>query len=608
MAKLPARLKRFMWPNSDAPLLLRLAPYIALVVIALALLAGGLAGWNYTNSVPFCGTTCHTMPPEYTTYLQSPHARVQCVECHLGRDSFITQLVRKTGHARLIYAQVFHKYEYPIIATDMRPANEACETCHFPQQFTSDTLKEIKYHLDDANNTPRSIFLVLKIGGGTKRQGLGQGIHWHIENKVSYLSTDPLRQTIPYIRVEDENGKVTEYYDLSSGLTPDQVKGQTLHTMDCIDCHNRVSHSILTPAQAVDNAMNINLVSSKLPNVRQQAVALLNAKYPDTQTALKTIEGLSDFYQTNYPDVYSTQQQDIAQAVSELKSIYTLSNYPEQKLDFTSHPNNVGHQDAPGCFRCHDGKHYAADGTAIRLECNLCHDIPVNADPNQFVTNIGIVRGPEPVSHRSTSWISLHNKAIDTTCAGCHPPKDPKVDYTKLNGSKPPMDGSFCGNVSCHGTEWKYMGLDSAAVKPILDTQLAALKAAEPKPTPTPTPKPPDEVIMPTPTPQGQAAQSTPTPASPATGTGKTYAGDMKAVFDNLCIACHNGPTGMANLDLSTYQTILQGNADGAGIVPGNPDGSLIYKIQSAGGHFGQMTPDELALLKDWILGGALEK
>lgn len=36
--------------------------------------------WEYTNSAAFCGTTCHTMPPQYTTYLLSPHSRVPCVD------------------------------------------------------------------------------------------------------------------------------------------------------------------------------------------------------------------------------------------------------------------------------------------------------------------------------------------------------------------------------------------------------------------------------------------------------------------------------------------------------------------------------------------------
>ena len=42
----------------------------------------------YSESVSFCGTLCHTvMQPEYTAYLSSPHARVSCVDCHVGHGA-----------------------------------------------------------------------------------------------------------------------------------------------------------------------------------------------------------------------------------------------------------------------------------------------------------------------------------------------------------------------------------------------------------------------------------------------------------------------------------------------------------------------------------------
>lgn len=48
-------------------------------------LTGAAYGWEYTNSPAFCGTTCHTMPPQFTAYQASPHANIACVECHIGR-------------------------------------------------------------------------------------------------------------------------------------------------------------------------------------------------------------------------------------------------------------------------------------------------------------------------------------------------------------------------------------------------------------------------------------------------------------------------------------------------------------------------------------------
>ncbi len=574
MRKFLLQLRRFFLPAANASLEVRILPFAVLGIITVAIGIGGIATWNYTNSNTFCGTSCHTMPPQYSSYERSSHSRVDCVECHLGRDQLDVQVTRKIAHSDTAIALLFNTYQYPIVAKKMRPANEACETCHYPLQFEDDSLVELKSYSQDQQNTPSSTFLILKTGGGTKRQGLGLGIHWHIENKVTFLATDELQQNIPYVRVEDENGKITEYYDAASGFTPDKVAGQKLQNMDCITCHNRATHEIPTPEDAVAQALDKKLISPDLPFINQQAIALLRGTYPTQAAAFSAIDNLKSYYSKNFPQVYSDQPKLISQASATLKTIYTQIRYPEQKLDWTSHPDNIGHQESAGCFRCHDGKHFTSDGQAIRLECNLCHSIPVQSDPAKFTTNLEVVRGPEPASHTHTSWIGLHGKVIDATCVTCHPPANPATDYTKLQG-KPPIDGSFCGNSVCHSTELKYAGINSPTISPILAGQLKALTPQEPTPLPA--------------------------------DVKKTYVNMFKGVFTNTCGSCHSGAKAMAGLDLTTYASILQGTKEGAGIVPGDPAGSLIYKVQEAGDHFGQLTPDELTALKDWITSGAPE-
>ncbi|MCB8921869.1 MAG: NapC/NirT family cytochrome c, partial [Ardenticatenaceae bacterium] len=215
-------------------------PFIILGILTIGIISGTVYGWTYTNSSEFCGTTCHTMPPEYSAYQRSPHARVACVECHIGRDVVTTQFSRKAGDLRHVYLTLTQDYEFPIFSRAMRPARESCETCHFPEKFSDDSLREIQSYESDQANTKESIFLVLKTGGGSKREGLGRGIHWHVENEVWYLATDYLEQDIPYVRVVNDDGSVTEYYDIASGLTPDDVAGQFLERVDCITCHNRI--------------------------------------------------------------------------------------------------------------------------------------------------------------------------------------------------------------------------------------------------------------------------------------------------------------------------------------------------------------------------------
>jgi len=471
-----SKLRKFFWPPLDAPLPLRLAPYAALAVIALMITLGTLAGWNYTNSSVFCGTTCHTMPPQYNTFLRSSHSRVTCVECHIGRESIDVMVRRKVEHSSTVYAMLFHTYEYPIVAEKMRPANEACETCHYPKQFSTDSLKDVRTHAHDEANTSLSTFLLLKTGGGTAREGQGRGIHWHIENNVTFYATDELEQTIPYVRVEAVDGSIQEYIDIDSGLTPQQAAGMPLKEVDCITCHNRVSHAIPSPQQSVDIALNTNAISHDLPFLRKQAVDLLSVEYADQAAADAAFAALDGYYQQNYPEIYVEQHELVQQAVDFLKSTYAQTHFNDQKLTWQTHPDNTGHTNSAGCFRCHDGRHLAVNGESIRLECNLCHSVPQVADPSAFISQVSIVRGAEPPSHTHSLWIALHGKAIDQTCARCHPPLDANLDWTMLNGQAPAADESFCGNSACHQADWKFTGFDSPGLQPILQQQLEEIR------------------------------------------------------------------------------------------------------------------------------------
>ncbi len=551
---------------------LRLAPFIALAAILAVVLYGGIYAWTYTNSAEFCGSTCHTMPPEYSAYQRSPHARVQCVECHLGRDIVTKQFTRKAGDLRHVLATLTRDYEFPIFAKEMRPARETCEKCHYPEKFSDDSLREIQRYLPNEENDHESIFLILKTGGGSKREGLGKGIHWHIENPILFLATDELQQNIPYVRVVHEDGTFTEYYDVTSGFTPYDVERKPLQRMDCITCHNRVTHRILAPDDAVDQALSKGLLP-KLPDIRRQAENWLRQPFTSVDEAQATLaEQVPAFYQQHYPDVSA---EDVQQAVSVLQEMYARLYFPEQKTDWQTHPDNLGHRTSPGCFRCHDGKHMTATGEAIRLECNLCHSVPVISQEGERVARIEIVRGPEPVSHTHSSWISLHGQVLDSSCQECHPPASPDVDYIQLEG-KLPSDGSFCGNPMCHDRNWQYAAFDEPALQPLLDQQLYILLNTSP-------------YLL--------------------EGVPRTYEGTFKAIFDGRCVFCHSEPDAKADLDMSTYEGILRGGKNGPGIAPGDLKASLIWQRQTRRkAHFGQMLDDELEALRDWILAGAPER
>lgn len=562
MKNFRSRIRNFFFPPPGSPRWILILPYAILGILTAVLLVGGAYAWDYTNSPAFCGTTCHTMPPEYAAYQLSPHSRVACVECHIGREFVGNQIFRKAGDVRHVIAVTFNTYEFPIRAKSMRPAPEICEKCHSPEKFSDDSLRVKERFYPDTQNSPYSTYLILKTGGGSKRVGLGRGIHWHIENQVQYFSTDKLDQNIPYIRVTNDDGSIEEYVDIEVGFNPASVNNDELKTMDCITCHNRISHTIPFPAQSVDNALARGAIDADIPDIRRMGAEVLSLDYSNQEQAMESIANLESYYETTFPDFYSANQQKIADAIVELQNIYATSVFEEQEVDWETHPNNVGHNNSPGCFRCHDGKHLNDKDEAIRLECNLCHSIPVVAGTEDFVADIEISRGPVPSSHLNPNWISLHNQIFDSTCESCHTTGDP-------GGTS---NTSFCSNSACHGNVYTYAGFDAPALREILKDQLPAQPVA-------------------------------PTPA-PVVGD-PTFDANIGPLFEAKCTMCH-GATASAGLSLLTYAETLKGGTSGPAVIPGDSASSLLVQVQSDR-HFATFTAEELEIVKRWIDAGAPE-
>ena len=560
MTKFRTKVRNFFVPPEGSPRWVFILPYAVLGVLVIGLLVGGAYSWEYTNSPQFCGSTCHTMPPQDATYKVSPHANVYCTECHIGRAFIGQQLARKAEDAYELYSMVFHLYEFPIRATRTKPDILTCEKCHMPETFSGDSLQTISHFSNDTDNTKSTTYLILKTGGGAKREGLGRGIHWHIVNPVYYYSGDIENQIIPYIRVMNDDGTYTEYVDVESGFNPETLDESKLKQMECTTCHNRVSHNFKPPEVSIDDAMSRGLIDPGIPNIHQNAVDVLYASYDSQEAAMEVIDGIEEQYKST--DYYSEHSAQISQAIQALKDIYNLTFFPEQKVDWTTHPNNIGHIYSPGCFRCHDGKHLNSDNQAIRLECNVCHSIPVVTDSEDFVANIEISRGPEPESHLNPNWISLHNQVFNDSCAGCHTTDDP-------GGTS---NTSFCSNSACHGNVYTYAGFDAPALREILQEQL---------------PPPPTE-------------------AAPGDTENPTFDSYVSPLFAAKCIACHGGASPQKGLDLSTYAGTMAGGEDGPVIVPGDSAGSHLVEVQS-GQHFATLSTDELEVVKRWIDAGAPE-
>jgi nitrate/TMAO reductase-like tetraheme cytochrome c subunit len=554
-------LHKFFFPPPGSRRIVRLFPYIFMGALSLVVLVTGAYAWEYTNSPEFCGTACHTMPPEYTSYLASPHARVDCVECHIGRDFIATRITRKAGDIKHILSLAFKQYEFPIQADDLRPARDTCEQCHFPEKFSDDSLREIRTFASDQSNTPSSIFLTLKTGGGTTREGLGRGIHWHIENKVYYLPIDEAEQEIPFVRVIEDDGSQIDFVELGFSFGAEEIATESLQEMDCITCHNRITHLVPRPEDAVDEMLARGVISPLIPEIRRKSLEVLHIPYESKSTGLDSIERLLAFYQKNYAEYYAINNELVTNAIDALLDYYLTSVYPEQKSDWDSHNDNLGHQDNPGCFRCHDGEHLNDQNEAIRLECNVCHSIPVVAKPSDFVTTIEISRGPEPESHLSPNWIALHRDVFDTSCSNCHTVENP-------GGTD---DSSFCANSACHGNVWEYAGFDAPGLRELLQAQL------------------PPVVIIPT-------------------ETGPlTFNATIGPLFELECGGCH-GEGGIQSLNLTEYAAAIQGGISGPAIIPGDANSSLVIQRQTGDlPHFSQFSPEDLALVIEWINAGASE-
>ncbi|MGA8222396.1 MAG: NapC/NirT family cytochrome c [Candidatus Acidiferrales bacterium] len=388
-----------VYPKVDLsePLLRRALGWVAGLTIANVIIfsVASYQSVSYMDTPQFCGQTCHTvMQPEYTAYLNSPHQRVECVGCHIGPGAgwFVRS---KLSGVRQVFAVTFHSYERPIPSPveHLRPARETCEQCHWPQMFTGNKLIVIRKFSEDEKNTELTTALLLKIGGRTWDGNIGiHGRHLDTNSPIEYISTDRQRQVIAQVSKKDSSGKSIEYTATDTKPTPEQLAAGEHRTMDCIDCHNRPTHILQLPDRAVDQAMAQGRISPELPLIKKKAVEVLKVEYPDRDTASRQIAAtLDSFYRTSYPDVYRDKQPLVQTAISQVQAVYLRNVFPAMKVTWGTYPNNIGHTDFPGCFRCHDGSHTSADGKTIPNDCDTCHTMLAMEEQNpKILADLGL--------------------------------------------------------------------------------------------------------------------------------------------------------------------------------------------------------------------------
>src|SRR6202140_726614 len=352
-------------------------------------------GVSYMDTANFCGQTCHTvMAPEFSAYQNSPHSHVECVECHIGPGAgwFVRS---KLSGLRQVFAVTFHTYSRPIPSPVkyLRPARETCEHCHWPQRFTGDKFLVNTSYKDDEKNTPQTDVLLLKVGGRTWQGSVGiHGHHLADNARIRYISIDAERQVIPVVYYTDDRGKTTEFISSDAKPSQQQLDKGEHRVMDCVDCHNRPTHAFDLPENAVDKQMSLGHISPELPYIRKKAVEVLKVNYPTRDVARRSIiDELNNFYGTNYSQIYQTRRTLVQQAGDEVSAMYLRNVFPDMRVSWGVHPNNLGHNDSPGCFRCHDGSHTSADGQTITNDCSSCHQVLAAGEENpKVLTDLGM--------------------------------------------------------------------------------------------------------------------------------------------------------------------------------------------------------------------------
>lgn len=393
------QLKQGIYPADFPPLDLRnpeLRKVILFVVVTtiLNILITGQFAYSavrYMDTVSFCGQTCHTvMKPEFTAHQRSPHARVECVQCHIGSGAswFVRSKLAGTGQ---VFAVIFNNYPRPIPVPvrNLRSARETCEACHWPQKFGEDRVKDIPNYGNDEQNTLTHTVLLLHVGGGPYGVGI-HGRHLGEGVRVRYYASDDKRQTIPWVEYT-AGGKTTVY--AADKNTPDSSK---IRTMDCMDCHNRPTHTFEIPERAVNRAMSIGEISTALPFAKKESVEILKQTYSTSDDAAARIPAAFEaYYKQSYPQIYGQHQDDVRRSARAVLAIYQRNVFPEMKVTWGTYLNNIGHTDSDGCFRCHDGSHSSADNQSITQDCGACHNLLASDEKNPKILNdLGLV---EPV-------------------------------------------------------------------------------------------------------------------------------------------------------------------------------------------------------------------
>jgi hypothetical protein len=119
----------------------------------------------------------------------------------------------------------------------------------------------------------------------------------------------------------------------------------------------------------VDISLSLGRIDPSLPSIKKNAVDALTVDY---QTVSEAQQKIADTLSQKYA---SSDPATVQRAIVELQKIYRENFFPQMKSSWKVYPNNIGHFQWAGCFRCHDGEHVGPEGKTISADCSSCHTI-----------------------------------------------------------------------------------------------------------------------------------------------------------------------------------------------------------------------------------------
>ena len=382
---------------------------------------GSYEAFHYTESNEFCGTLCHKiMEPEYVTYHNSEHAHVKCAECHVGpgADWYVRS---KLSGLYQVYSAIAKKYPQPIETPihDLRPARITCEQCHWPEKFYPNRIITERHYLADESNTRWDIDLRMFISSDHAAEGLSKGVHWHInpDVKIEYAPNAPDRETIPWVKyINLKTGDTVIYHDIEAPMDDETLASAEIRTMDCMDCHNRPSHSYLVPQEFFDMSLASGEIPLELPEIKTITMQIFYAETFETKEAAVKIftEQINAFYEENYPEIFADKKPLIDQAITGIMHGFNQNYFPFMKANWDAYPVHIGHIEYEGCFRCHNDRHTSDSGKVISKDCNLCHTILKQGTPD--APEVAPYDGSLEFQHP----VKLKGDWIKGSCSECH--------------------------------------------------------------------------------------------------------------------------------------------------------------------------------------------